>query len=360
MLRKGIAVALALALLCAGGIVAPAALAAEYYSAETPLNGVGDDKRNNITLAAEAIDGMVIPNGEDFSFNEAVGPRVEWRGYRRAPNGRGAIVTGGGVAQVASTLYLAVLQMAEVDIDPVRTYGSRFVDDYVSDPDQAVVTDYDADIDFSFSNLGDDMTIDLWVDDDSVCCSIRVGDDDDGFWTVADDGAEEEEEDEDDFDVALPILTPSKLDEPVCASSLYCGDDADVINNVTLAAECVNDTALSTRDVFSFNDIVGPRAQKYGYVRATNGRGAKVVGGGVAQVASAIWLAIKDWDGVAIVEKSTYGERYNQEYVESSADAILTDYSSGRDFSFRYTGPGTITIYTWVANGQLNCRIYEN
>lgn len=359
MLKKVIALALVLAVACAGVIAAPAALAAEYYSAETPLNGASADKLNNITLAAKAIDGAVIPGGEGFSFNAAVGPRAAWRGYKRAPNGRGAMVTGGGVAQVASTLYLAVLQMDEVDIDPVRTYGSRFVDDYVSDPEHAVVTDYDADIDFSFTNLGDDMTVDLWVDGDSVCCSIRVGEDDDaGFWTTGDGG--DADEDDEDGDVSLPLLTPSKPNAPVCASSLYTGDDADVRNNVVLAAECVNDTTLATRDVFSFNDIVGPRAQKYGYVRATNGRGVKVVGGGVAQVASALWLAIKDWDGASIVEKSTYGDKYNQDYVESSADAILTDYSSGRDFSFRYTGPGAVTIYTWVEDGELYCRIYEN
>lgn len=359
MLKKGIAMAVALALLCVGVIAAPAALAAEYYSAETPLNGADADKLNNIELAAKAIDGTVIPGGGGFSFNESVGARAAWRGYKRAPNGRGAMVTGGGVAQVASTLYLAVLQMNEVSIDPVHTYGSRFVDDYVSNPEHAVVTDYDAGIDFSFTNLGDDMTIDIWVDEDSVCCSIRVGEDDaDSFWTTGD--ADDEDEDDKDGDVSLPRLTPSKPDEPVCASSLYVGDDADVRNNVVLAALCVNDTTLASRDVFSFNDIVGPRAQKYGYVRAVNGRGVKVVGGGVAQVASALWLAIKDWDGASVVEKSTYGEKYNQDYVESSADAILTDYSSGRDFSFRYTGPGTVTIYTWVKDGELYCKIYEN
>lgn len=339
--------------LCAGAFALPTARAEASYSAETPLNGAGENKLNNLRLAAEAIDGTVVPEGGGFSFNETVGPRVEWRGYRRAPNGRGAVVTGGGVAQAASTLYLALLQMEQVELGPVRTYGSRFVDDYVSDPDLAVVTDYDAGIDLSFTNLGEALTIEMWVDEENVCCVLTAeGDGAGGFWTSlkGDDGADA---------VSAPHYDAAR-GAPVCAASLDCGDDADVVHNVALAAGSVNDTTLNSRDVFSFNDIVGPRAEQYGYRLAVNGRGVKVSGGGVAQVASAIWLAVKDWDGASIVEKSTYGEKYNQHYVESSADAILTDYASGRDFSFRYTGPGSITIYTRVEDGTLYCDVYEN
>ena len=129
---------------------------------------------------------------------------------------------------------------------------------------------------------------------------------------------------------------------------------------MALAADSVNDTVLTHGDTFSFNDIVGPRKKSFGYVRATNGRGARVTGGGVAQVASALWLAIKGSDSFAVVEKTTYGKKYNQRYVSSSADAILTDYSSGRDFSFRYTGAGSATIYTYVTDGWLYCDIYAN
>ena len=127
-----------------------------------------------------------------------------------------------------------------------------------------------------------------------------------------------------------------------------------------MAADSITDTTLGKGGIFSFNDIVGPRSKKYGYRRAVNGRGAKVTGGGVAQVASALWLAVKDMDGIAIVEKSTYGESYNQRYVENSRDAILTDYASGRDFSFRYTGQGSVTIYTYVSDGWICCDVYQN
>ena len=84
------------------------------------------------------------------------------------------------------------------------------------------------------------------------------------------------------------------------------------------------------------------------------------IGGGVAQVASAIWLAIKDLDTVTVTEKSTYGEKFNQSYVDDPDDAILTDYANGTDFCFTYDGFGELSIYTQVSGDTLTCDIYEN
>ncbi len=46
-------------------------------------------------------------------------------------------------------------------------------------------------------------------------------------------------------------------------------------------------------DVFSFNDIVGDRTSARGYKTAVNGRGVKAMGGGVAQVATTLYLALQ-------------------------------------------------------------------
>ncbi len=372
MLKKTIALTLALSVLLACLAADPAALASEYYSARTPLSGSSSAKINNVALAVEAINGTRVPTGRSFSFNETVGRRSESRGYMKAPNGRGAIVTGGGVAQAAATLYLTLLKVrSDIVIDPVKTYGSRFTDNYVSDTDYAVVTDYNADIDFSFTNYGEVLVIDMWYNSDYVYCSVTVGDD--VFGPVQSENTDNAKSADPSAwgswsDWVVSTLEPQpegdsdggperELLGSVC---LNTGGDYDVVYNVSLAADSITDTTLNRGDVFSFNDIVGPRTQAYGYRRALNGRGAKVYGGGVAQVASVIWLAIKDIRDVSIVEKSTYGSRYNQTYVDSSADAILTDYSAGRDFSFRYNGFGSMTIYTYVQDGWLYCDIYED
>lgn len=382
MLRQTTALVLALLLAV---MAVPSALASESYSARTPLSDDGD-KLANLRLAVQAIDGATVAAGDSFSFNETVGPREKRRGYREAPNGRGAMVTGGGVAQAASTLYMALLQMDEdeVDIDPVKTYGKRFIDDYVQNPSLAIVTDYDAGIDLSFTNLSDeDMTIDIWLGENDLWCVITTGrqgglgalgqehtslsflDDDDGddglFISLSpDDALAYDDGDGDGYSIsALPHFVGDEP-ESLGSASINCGGSKDVLHNVALAAECVNDTMLDSGDVFSFNDVVGPRTRKYGYRRAVNGRGAKVMGGGVAQVASALWLAIEDCDDIEIVEKSTYGKHYNQRYVSDAADAILTDYASGRDFRFRYTGDSTLTLYAYVDDGWLYCEVYED
>lgn len=74
----------------------------------------GDVNRTaNLRLAARALDGAVVPAGAVFSYNERVGPRSEKLGYRVAKIfRRGEILdgVGGGVCQVASTLYNAALE----------------------------------------------------------------------------------------------------------------------------------------------------------------------------------------------------------------------------------------------------------
>lgn len=67
----------------------------------------------NIRLAAESIDGTLLLPGEEFSFNKVVGPRTAQKGYRTAHvfvAGQIQDGTGGGVCQVSTTLYNAVLR----------------------------------------------------------------------------------------------------------------------------------------------------------------------------------------------------------------------------------------------------------
>lgn len=347
MLRRILSLMLAFALLAA--LAATASAGSDYYSARTPLNGASQAKRNNINLAVQAITGVYIPYGGSFSFNETVGPRTTERGFMESPNGRGAMVTGGGVAQAATTLYLALLNVrGDIAFGPIQTYGDRFADNYVEDGSQAVITDYNTGTDLSFTNYTDAMSIEMWVSDGYVYCSITVGTDaiaDTDSWFTG---------------PAAPAAPAAPARRLIASATIHCGDEENVLHNIQLASDSLNDTTLQSGDTLSFNDIVGPRFKKYGYKRGTNGRGARIVGGGVAQVASVMWLAVKDMDDVSIVEKSTYGKRYNQHYVASSSDAILTDYDSGRDFSFRYTGAGSITVYLSLDGQDLTCEIYRN
>jgi len=81
-------------------------------SYSTTFNGADSDRAYNIKVAASALDGIFIPAGEVFSFNEMVGPRSSEAGYKNAKvivDNRFVEGLGGGVCQVSSTLYNAVL-----------------------------------------------------------------------------------------------------------------------------------------------------------------------------------------------------------------------------------------------------------
>jgi len=81
-------------------------------SYSTPFNPGQVGRTHNLRLAIARINNTVLQPGEEFSLNETVGPRLAKAGYRTAPIFRENEVvseTGGGVCQVASTIYNAAL-----------------------------------------------------------------------------------------------------------------------------------------------------------------------------------------------------------------------------------------------------------
>lgn len=70
------------------------------------------ERKNNIKVALEAFDGLVLEDGEVLSFNTTTGVRNEKAGYKKAKIISGGTFTegfGGGVCQVSTTLYNACL-----------------------------------------------------------------------------------------------------------------------------------------------------------------------------------------------------------------------------------------------------------
>lgn len=81
-------------------------------SKTTYYNSSVKGRTTNIRLAAEAINGTVLQPGETFSLNGIVGRRTAAKGYQNAiifQNGKQVEGLGGGVCQVSSTVYGAVL-----------------------------------------------------------------------------------------------------------------------------------------------------------------------------------------------------------------------------------------------------------
>ena len=69
-------------------------------------------RATNVILSASRINGLVIPAGGRFSYSTSVGTRTTANGYVEAPSfASGRVVTsvGGGICQVSSTMYSAML-----------------------------------------------------------------------------------------------------------------------------------------------------------------------------------------------------------------------------------------------------------
>ena len=116
----------------------------------TNYNARDTDRTTNLRLAAEKINGTVLMPGETFSYNTVVGERTIAAGYKEAAmyqNGEVVDGLGGGICQISTTLYNAVLYS---NLEIVERRNHQFVPSYASAGRDATVV-YGS-IDFRFKN----------------------------------------------------------------------------------------------------------------------------------------------------------------------------------------------------------------
>jgi len=95
-----------------GRLVAAPPAEVELAGYATNLQGRTESQRHNARLAADALNGRIIPPGKVFSFNESVKSWSVDAGYVKAPvsyDGELLRAFGGGVCQTSTTLYNAAL-----------------------------------------------------------------------------------------------------------------------------------------------------------------------------------------------------------------------------------------------------------
>ena len=108
------------------------------------------NRTTNLILAANKINGTVLMPGEIFSYNQVVGERSIAAGYKEAPiyvSGRVEDGLGGGICQITTTLYNAVVY---ANLEIIERTNHQFVPSYVGAGRDATVV-YGA-IDFKFKN----------------------------------------------------------------------------------------------------------------------------------------------------------------------------------------------------------------
>ena len=104
----------------------------------------------NVELAAKKVNGIILANGEEFSYNKVVGNANAANGFKLATVFSGGKVTegvGGGVCQISSTLYCAALR---ADLEIIERHNHSLPISYVPGGQDATVS-YGI-LDFRFKN----------------------------------------------------------------------------------------------------------------------------------------------------------------------------------------------------------------
>lgn len=107
------------------------------------------ERDTNVEVATKNIDGTIVLPGESVSVSELMKPRTEENGYRTGSqyeNGQVVDAIGGGVCQVSSTLYNALLK-AEIQID--ERYPHSMVVSYLTPGRDAAIADGHKDLVFT-------------------------------------------------------------------------------------------------------------------------------------------------------------------------------------------------------------------
>ncbi|MBR3396585.1 MAG: VanW family protein [Lachnospiraceae bacterium] len=133
--------------------------------------GKYENRAKNIANASAKINGTILYPGDEFSTEAALLPFTEENGYFYAPgyeNGYVVDTIGGGVCQVSSTLYRAVL---EAELEVTERYQHSMLVSYVEPSMDATIAE--GSLDFKFKNSTDaPIYIESWAKDGTVYFGI--------------------------------------------------------------------------------------------------------------------------------------------------------------------------------------------
>lgn len=117
---------------------------------QTRYDATNLTRTTNLQVAVNKINGVVVMPGETFSYNKTLGKRTAEAGYKDAAGYAGGKVVqmiGGGICQISSTLYDAVVY---ANLEIVERHNHAFLTSYVGAGKDATVV-YGS-LDFQFKN----------------------------------------------------------------------------------------------------------------------------------------------------------------------------------------------------------------
>ena len=152
---------------------APVIVEKEISSFSTKIIDDDEDRDTNIRITCNEINGTIIKNGEEFSFNKVAGNPTPDRGYKKAGvfiDGELKKGYGGGNCQVSTTIYNAVNKIDGIKVTE-RHEHEKEVGYIEIGKDSTVVYD---DLDLKFrNNTGYDIKLYAELSDNKVKVTIN-------------------------------------------------------------------------------------------------------------------------------------------------------------------------------------------
>ena len=100
----------------------------EIASFTTKIYTKDSGRQNNLTLACSTLNNTTVENGKTFSFSKTVGRATSGKGYKKADvfrNGDVVEALGGGLCQVSTTLYNAVLKIPKLKVTERHPHSNK-------------------------------------------------------------------------------------------------------------------------------------------------------------------------------------------------------------------------------------------
>ena len=100
----------------------------EIASFTTKIYTKDSGRQNNLSIACSTLNDTTVESGKTFSFSKTVGKATSGKGYKKADVFRDGDVIealGGGLCQVSTTLYNAVLKIPELKVTERHPHSNK-------------------------------------------------------------------------------------------------------------------------------------------------------------------------------------------------------------------------------------------
>ena len=161
-----------------------------------------------------------------------------------------------------------------------------------------------------------------------------------------------------------PVVTEGTLtyspDFVLAGSTSFSTSSSNRINNIEVASGHLNNMIVMPGQEVSVSDAIKPRTTANGYKSAgayLNGRTVPAIGGGICQVSSTVYNAVKN-AGLTVLERHPHSMPVH--YLPLGLDAAIS--AGSKDLRFRndYSAPVILQAYTEGKTLIVNCLVWDH